>query len=78
MTTLLESIEGVLKGFDAEDPRAALGRSKQIFPVADGAETGAVELETPLRHPLEDDIIIGEGALVGRDAPQTNIGKQQV
>ena len=78
VTPLLKPIERVLEGFYPENPRATLRRAEKIFPSADGAEAHAVELEASLRHPLEDGIVIGERTLVGRNAAQTDIGKQQV
>src|SRR5579863_1299110 len=78
VTALLQSIEGVLEGFYPIHAGPALRGSEQVLARADRAEASTIELEASLPHPLKDNVVISERALVRRNAAQPHQGEQDV
>src|SRR5260363_59461 len=78
MATLFQSVERVLEGFYSINTWAVLGWPEKTLARANRSERGSIELESSLRHPLEDQVVVGEGALVRGDAAQADQSEQDI
>ena len=73
--TLFKTIEGVFERLHAIDLRAVLRLAEEAFSSASLPKGPAIELKAALRHPLIDNIVVDQRALIRRGSNQADHAK---
>ncbi len=68
----------MLEGLDPLHHRSAAAGVEQSLVSADRPKGLAIKFEATLSHPLEDEIVVQEGAFVGANATQSHEPKEDI